>query len=170
MITTFAALLMSAAQPSSGSADLDCILNRLPVAARTRIATETEQRDGNLSEEALSPLVGAVQACSAQLGWEQALAEGLTQLSVAVVLGEAAETRLGQAGISTQRIDQWFEAQNETVRTNPEMAASDTGRLVRTLMESGVPLEKVEAHGVQIGLYLGSLIMIERVERGLPPG
>jgi hypothetical protein len=167
MLIEIAALLLGGTSLQSGSADLDCILNRVPRAEQARIGASVQSTQGNGPPSQI--LQRANDTCAQQGGWDADYSRGMTILSLSAILGSHAAADLGRVGISTELIDHWLDRQSDQIRTDINAASAAATNLVEELAAAGVPMAALEEHGHTIGVYLGSLVMIERTGRGLPP-
>jgi len=106
-------------------------------------------------------------SCGSRLKWSEARSGTVAGLTVAVFMGAAAEAQLDEAGVSAKAIDSWFEGQEEAVQTRMEIADADMERLGAALLKAGISEEKLAANAEPVGMYLGTLIVFKRAERGL---
>ena len=166
MFVTFAAVLLSTAAPEPLDPDLACIVDRVPASARAMMLAETASEvDG----PAQAALIEAATACGTERGWAPEHAGNAAMIATGVILGEEATLYLDKAGIPVGPIDAWFDAQPRDVQTMGQMDQAVGERVVRHLVDEGLSLASVEANAMQIGIYVGARMMIERIAAGLGP-
>ena len=166
MFVTLAAVLLSTAAPEPLDPDLACIVDRMPATARAVILAEAAS---NVDGPAQTALIEAAIACGTERNWTPEHASNAAMIATGLILGEEATLYLDQAGISVGLIDSWFDAQPRDIQTMGQMNELVGEQVVRHLVGEGVPLANVEANAMQIGLYVGSRMMIERIAAGLGP-
>ena len=166
-IALAAVALGSATVQSSGSADLDCVLNRITAADRLAVANET-LRDARTRGPASAKIERAAADCATQRRWDGNYAGSIAAIAFSAVVGEQAELELKNAGIETSLIDAWFDAlpvgERNRVLDNPAVLEG----LFARLQGAGTPADHLEANGEILGLYVGALAALDRLERGVP--
>jgi len=167
LIAVAALALGSAVVPQSGAADLECVLDRLTSADRLAVANEALQ-DSSASGPASKKLENAATTCATQRRWNGEYAGAVSGIAFAVLVGEQAELELANAGIETKVIDAWFGALSAPGRARVLDDSAGLERLAAKLEAAGTPADHLEANGELIGLYVGALVALERIERGLP--
>ncbi len=163
MIATLTALLL-AIQPASNAITIgECAAGRTPAVDRQGVAGSL--REGRSPEQALvGRMVQHVESCAAGA---QAPVDALT-VAMARVAQIEMGAELGRLGIDTRLVDRWFQRQGNARRTSLRITAQDGEAMGQELIAGGVPAGPLNAHPAKVGNYVGTLIIIERVRRGLP--
>lgn len=167
MIGPIALALLAAAPQSGPGVEASCIVDQFTAAERAEVAALAQQNAE--PPPALRSRLEAVGAgCAQSRGWTADNAGDIIGLALAVMIRDDAAPRLQQAGIAPASVDAWLARQDDQVRTSPEIGQSDAERLVFDLHAQGVPMPSLEANGQLLGAYVAALVIIERIERGLP--
>lgn len=165
ILTNILAALGLAMQPASADAGLEC--------ARAAIGpAEREAMADALSSGGAAPFPEEVglrlRACGEGAGHDESTGRAFMTVAFTTLAGEALRGRLAAREIDPAIVDAWYAGQDETTRIEyPDQAAGE--RMVIELAAAGVPLAALEAHGTLLGNYLATLIIPERIGRGLPP-
>jgi hypothetical protein len=163
LIAAFA--LLAAAQ--AGNPDLQCILDRVPAAVRSALADESVQ-EAPTSRPAGDVVVAAANACREQRGWDPEETGRVGVLAFASIMGEQSRARLGRAGIDPRLVVAWFDARSPEARVDPQITDAVSDELIAHLVAAGTSRNLIDAQADNIGALAASLMMIERVGRGLP--
>ena len=166
MLHLVTGLLLFAAAQGAAAGDVDCILDRYPPAERAQLVEDALA--GAEGTRAMGRLEAIVGECTGRLGWNPDMAGYTAGFALALVMRDHAGAQLASAGVDTAILDQWFADQSDGVRTNPQLAESDSQNALDALLRSGASEALLDRHGETIGVYLGARIMIERVRLGLP--
>ncbi len=152
-------------QPASPDAGLDCAWGAASAAEREAIA------DGMATGEATAVIDAAgmrLRECAIRAGHDEATGPGFIALAFSELARSALRGRLAAQGIDPALIESWFAAQDAATRIAiPDEAQGE--RVVLELNAAGVPMEALQQHAEMVGNYLATLIIPERVRRGLPP-
>lgn len=164
MILTFAAALLAAQSPPQSLAIGSCVAERTSAADRQSAIATIQQ--GQETEPALAArLKEHVTRCTS--AGEAEFGEAAASAAVGYMLRAESGGELSRNGIDLQLVDRWFARQSETIKINPALPREQLRALVEELIEAGVPVAALEAHRHELGVYIGSLIVLERLRRGL---
>lgn len=163
MIATLPALLLAMQAAGNAIAIGDCAAGR--TSAVDRQVAAASLREGRSPEQAIvGRMTQNIQSCAAGA---QAPADALT-VAMARVAQIETGAELGRLGIDTRLVDRWFQRQSDARRTNLRISAQEGEAMARELIAGGVPAGPLNAHAAKVGNFVGTLIIIERVRRGLP--
>ncbi len=159
-------LALAMVQSTSPYAGLDCARQEVSQAEREAMA-DALSSGGDASP--FTDEVGArLRTCAEGAGHDGDTGRAFMALAFTTLAGEALRERLAARDIDPAIVDGWYAGQDETARIEyPDAAASE--RMVLDLAAAGVSMEALEAHGAILGNYLATLIIPERIARGLPP-
>lgn len=160
-------LALQAMSPQSASPDLRCIVDRISAADRAALGQSARRGDESLGP-AGERFEDAAVGCARELTWTPQRASDMSALSLSLIFQDESGRLLQEAGMPVGEIDAWFQRQSEGVRTEPDVSEDTSTRLVETLNGQGVALDRVQASGQLIGVYLAARVMIERFRLGLP--
>ncbi len=165
ILTNILAALGLAMQPASPGAGLEC-------AREVTSAADREAMADALSDRAASPFPEEVglrlRACAERAGHNAETGRAFMTVTFVTFAGEALRGRLAARSIDPDIVDTWYAGQNGATRIEyPDQAAGE--RMVLDLAAAGVPMAALEEHGTMLGNYLATLIIPERIARGLPP-
>ncbi len=164
MISTFAALLL-AAQPGPALLAIgSCAAGRTSAADRQSVTTSLQ--DGSPPSAGLIERIGGhVVSCTPANG----AASGDAMVAAATYISRDEMARqLSRAGVDPKLVDRWFARQSEAVKTGLELTEEQGEAWGRALIAEGAPETAVHANPQPLGSYIASLIVLERLGRGLP--
>jgi hypothetical protein len=166
MLAFLGTAALAFAQVPTG-ADVQCVINGMSADAAAALVAEVNQGNSQLSEAASNPIKEAADACRVRGKWSKDHAANAGALAMASLMGAAAKEQLEQAGISVNAINSWLEARPESVQASLNLAEADVMDLGKALEAAGVSEEKLSANGQAIGTYLASMLISQRIGRGL---
>lgn len=165
MIWTFA-FVMLAAQPGPAVLAIgSCAAERTTPVDRQNLTAVVQQAQSPtpaLIERLRGNLASCTPANAAPPG------DG-TVAAITIIAHEVLGRNLAAGGLDPELIGRWFERQGDALKTNLQVTQEQGEALGRDLIAAGATEASVSANSGQIGGYLGTLIMIERLRRGLPP-
>lgn len=169
MAATIAASLQAAPAPARvappAAADVACITAGISQDERAALLREiTGEGQGGGAERAFD---AATQECAQKGGWSGERVDRTAAFAVTSVFQEEGTARLVAAGIDPERVTRWFRAQGDELRLDLAMSEAAGERLAEALIKEGVSPQVLEANGAAIGLLYSSLVLRERLDRGL---
>ncbi|MBX3561797.1 MAG: hypothetical protein KF780_08285 [Sphingomonas sp.] len=157
--------LALAMQPVSPMAGLDCAREVVSPAEREAMADALLNRAPSPFPEEMGL---RLRACGERAGHDAGTGRAFMMVAFTALAGEALRGRLAARNIDPAIVDAWYARQNGTTRIEyPDEAAAE--RMLLELQAAGVPMAALDEHGTMLGNYLATLIIPERVARGLPP-
>lgn len=150
-----AALLMAQVPPDQCAADRTSPADRQTLTAAMRA-------NAPLDQAIIERIRGHVLACAGS-----AASTDVAEATLARIIGAELQTMLNAAGIDMRIVDRWFDAQDASFRTDPNVTPEEGAAMAEGLVRAGIPIQAVERHGLMIGNYLGTRIAMERARRGM---
>jgi len=160
-----AALLLASPAAAAPLEDATCLVGRLsPADVETIVGTTT----AGGSTETLARLRGPLEACSAG-NWSRDRQADAAAYAIGLVTRDTLRERLGASGVDAAALDRWFARQSDAFRTTAfvSMSDADMDAAFATLVGHEVSAEAMERNGRTIGGYVGALVIMERIGRGL---
>lgn len=163
MILSIAAALF-AAQPGAASLAIgSCAADRMSAADRQIVAAGVQQ--GGAPEPALvERMLRHVASCTPANG--QASGDAVASAATLIVNAEIGRD-LSRSGVDPKLVERFHAEQSDSVKIVQELTPAQEEALLRGLIARGAPEAAVFANPEKIGGYLGTLIVLERIRRGL---
>jgi hypothetical protein len=143
-----------------------CILGRLDAATRVAIVAEMEPENA-ASHPGTDAFDRAVDHCAEGASWPPEATGNRAGVATALILRDDAADVLARAGIAPAQVEAALDRLGPNARITMPTDA-DGERMVEDLAAHGVARDVLERNGAVIGHYLGGLIVLARVARGLP--
>lgn len=164
-LTSAAFALALALQPASPDAGLDCARAAVSPAEREAMADVLTAGSGEPFPEAVGL---RLRQCGESAGHDAGTGRAFMTVAFVTLAGEALRGRLAARGIDPAIVDAWHTGRDGAARIEyPDEAGGE--RMVLDLAAAGVPMAALEQHATMLGNYLATLIIPERIGRGLPP-
>lgn len=164
MIVTFAAALLSMQSGAAPLATGSCAAER--TAASDRQSMASALRQGTAPAPAVTNRIRDHLADCTPAGTE---ATNDALLAAVSYIGRDEIGRdLSSSGVDPQIIDRWFERQSDAIKINWKVTEAQGDEFGRQWIAAGAPAAAVEANAEKIGGYFATLVILERLRRGLP--
>ena len=163
MIAVISVALLALAQPKPHAIGVDCVVSA--ISAPDRASLVANALDGRA--QGFDALISAVRVCGRDQ-WNAEQQGTMAGAAMSIFLRDDSAGKLTAVGVPTREIDRWFSEQHAEFQTNTEVTDAEATRLIDRLHGQGFAMELLDANGTAIGTYLGALIILRRVEQGLP--
>ena len=160
-----AALLLASPAAATPHEDATCLVGRLTPADVEAIVGRTMAGNSN---ETVSRLAGPMEACSGG-NWTPDRRANAAAYVIGLVTRRTLGERLGANGVEVAALDRWFARQSDAFRTTAfvSMSEADLEAAFATMVGHEVTADAMERNGESIGGYVGALVIMERIGRGL---
>lgn len=164
MILTVVAAILAAQPTPDVLADGSCAANRLSAADRQSVLASVQGQAS--SPDVITRLLGHVDSCNS----DSAVFGEAFVATIAYVVRDAKGRDLRARGVDPQLIDDLFDRQDAASKINSQPSEEQGREWGRQLVAAGAPEAVIHTHSTLVGEYMSTLIIIERLRRGLPAG
>jgi len=162
MSVAAAFLLIAAAQAAPSTADVACIIDRVPPAMYAALVDEAASGEQGPVRRAFEE---AAQGCAAARSWSSEHVLATERAAAAQAAIDQASARLERAGISPQLVRSWFAELPAEDQVDGDRVGAAANALIDDIVAAGGTPAMVEANLQNLGVMIGGLSNIARLRR-----
>jgi hypothetical protein len=163
MIFTLTAALLAVQSQATPVTVGACAAARTTAADRQNVSTNV-QAGRAPDQPTFDRLRASIRGCSSGTPHASSIPSAVAQVAQAEMRRD-----LTQRGVDTGIVDRWYAGQSDAIKTDSNVLQQQAEMVVRGLIDGGLPEAQLNPNAQLIGSYIGTLIVVERIRRGMSP-